>query len=71
MIFNGSFIIESIFAIPGLGQYYVKAVSDSDYSVIMGLTIFISGLYILSLIFVDILYGLVDPRIRVAKEKDK
>lgn len=66
-IFAGSFIIESIFGIPGLGKYFVSAVNDLDYPMIMGLTVFISFLYIVSLIVVDILYGLVDPRIRVAK----
>jgi oligopeptide transport system permease protein len=66
-IFAGAFIIESIFAIPGLGRYFVSAVNDSDYSIIMGLTIFLSGLYIASLILVDILYGIVDPRIRLTK----
>ena len=66
-IFAGSFIIEKMFSIPGLGFYYVKAVSDNDYTMIIGLTIFFALLYVGSLIVVDILYGIVDPRIRVAK----
>lgn len=66
-IFGGSFILEKMFSIPGLGNYYVKAVSDSDYTMIIGLTIFFAILYTLALISVDILYGIVDPRIRVAK----
>ncbi len=68
-IFGGSFILESIFGIPGLGSYYVKAIQDNDYTMILGQTIFFAGLYIASLILVDILYGIVDPRIRLAKEK--
>ncbi|WP_242996762.1 ABC transporter permease [Coprococcus sp. AF21-14LB] len=68
-IFAGSFIIEKMFAIPGLGSYYVKAVSDNDYTMVIGLTIFFAILYVLALIIVDILYGIVDPRIRVAKGK--
>ncbi|MGN0406446.1 MAG: ABC transporter permease [Bariatricus sp.] len=68
-IFAGSFIIEKMFSIPGLGFYYVKAVSDNDYTMIIGLTIFFAILYVGSLIVVDILYGIVDPRIRVAKGK--
>lgn len=68
-VFAGSFIIEKMFAIPGLGSYYVKAVSDNDYTMIIGLTIFYAILYVASLIIVDILYGIVDPRIRVAKGK--
>ncbi|MBU5428052.1 ABC transporter permease [Tissierella pigra] len=66
-IFGGSFIIEKMFSIPGLGNYYVKAVSDSDYTMIIGLTIFFAILYTLALILVDILYGIVDPRIRVTE----
>ncbi len=69
-IFAGSFILESMFGIPGLGSYYVKAVTDNDYTMIIGLTVFIAALYIVSLIFVDILYGVADPRIRVAKNSD-
>lgn len=70
-VFTGSFVIEQIFSIPGLGSYFVTTVNDSDYSMILGLTIFASVLYIISLIVVDILYGLADPRIRITKGKDK
>jgi len=69
MIFIGSFVIESIFAIPGLGQYFVSSVSDRDYTMIMGQTVFMSSLFIVSLVAVDILYGLVDPRIRLSGGK--
>ncbi|HHY12644.1 MAG TPA: ABC transporter permease [Firmicutes bacterium] len=65
-IFGSSFVIERIFAIPGLGSYYVKAVSDNDYTMVLGITIFYAMLYVASLIIVDILYGIVDPRIKVA-----
>lgn len=58
-----------MFAIPGLGFYYVKAVSVNDYTMVIGLTIFFAILFVGSLIVVDILYGIVDPRIRVAKGK--
>lgn len=68
-IFAGSFILEKMFSIPGLGFYYVKAVSDNDYTMIIGLTIFYAILYVVSLIVVDILYGVVDPRIRVSQGK--
>lgn len=66
-VFAGSFILEKMFSIPGLGFYYVKAVSDNDYTMIIGLTIFFAILFVVALIVVDILYGIVDPRIRVAK----
>ena len=64
-IFGGSFIIEKMFSIPGVGCYYVKAVSDNDYTMIIGLTIFFAVIYVASMIAVDIVYGIVDPRIRV------
>jgi len=65
----GAFVIESIFAIPGLGQYFVSSISDRDYTMIMGQTILVSAVYVISLFVVDIVYGLVDPRIRVSGEK--
>ena len=68
-VFAGSFILEKMFSIPGLGFYYVKAVSDNDYTMIIGLTIFFAILFVGALIGVDILYGIADPRIRVAKGK--
>ena len=68
-VFAGSFILEKMFSIPGLGFYYVKAVSDNDYTLIIGLTIFFAILFVGALIVVDILYGIADPRIRVAKGK--
>lgn len=69
MIFVGSFVIESIFSIPGLGSYFVSSIGDRDYTMIMGQTIFMSSLFIISLVVVDIVYGLVDPRIRLAGGK--
>ena len=68
-VFAGSFILEKMFSIPGLGFYYVKAVSENDYTMIIGLTIFFAILFVGALIVVDILYGIADPRIRVAKGK--
>ncbi len=68
-ILTGSFVIESIFAIPGLGDSFVSSVSNRDYTLIMGLTIFMAFLYIVSLVIVDILYSVIDPRIRVTGEK--
>lgn len=68
-IFAGSFILEKMFAIPGLGAYYVKSVSDNDYTMILGLTVFFAMIYVACLIVVDILYGIVDPRIRITKSE--
>jgi ABC-type dipeptide/oligopeptide/nickel transport system permease component len=67
-ITTGGFVVESVFAIPGLGRYFVQAVQQLDYTVIMGLTVFYGAFLALMVIVVDILYGFVDPRIRVAKE---
>ena len=61
----GSFIVENIFSIPGLGQWYVKSVANRDYSLIMGLTLFYSFILMTLNFIVDIACGLLDPRIRI------
>jgi len=66
-ITTGGFVVESVFAIPGLGRYFVQAVQQLDYTVIMGLTVFYGAFLVVMVIVVDIVYGFVDPRIRVAK----
>ena len=68
-IFSGSFIIEKIFAIPGLGKYFISAINDRDYSVVLGLNIFFTGLYIVAMLASDILLMLVDPRLRLSNDK--
>ncbi len=68
-VFVGSFVIESIFGIPGFGQVYVSAINNRDFTMILGQTIMLNAFYILSLLIVDILYGFIDPRIRVFKGK--
>ena len=66
-IITGSFVIELIFNIPGIGQYYITAVSSRDYSVVMGLTVMLSAIVIFANLIVDILYGVLDPRTRDAR----
>ena len=66
-VFSGSFVIETIFSIPGLGYYYITAVNDRDFPMIVGCAMFYTGIYILSLLVVDILYVIVDPRIRLSE----
>ena len=61
---TGSFIIENIFAIPGIGRYYVTSVSGRDYSTVMGITVLLAILIIVANLVVDILYGYLDPRTR-------
>jgi ABC-type dipeptide/oligopeptide/nickel transport system permease component len=65
IITTGGFVVESVFAIPGLGRYFVQAVAQLDYTVIMGTTVFFGAFLVLMVILVDILYGFIDPRIRV------
>lgn len=65
-VLTGTFVIESIFAIPGMGKYYVQSVQNLDYSLILGMTIFYGALLIIANFVVDILYGFIDPRIRIA-----
>ncbi|WP_035291440.1 ABC transporter permease [Clostridium sp. KNHs214] len=67
-IFGGAFITESIFAIPGIGFNFVESINNRDYTMIMGQTIFMATLFIVALLVVDILYSVVDPRIRVDGE---
>ncbi|ABB15904.1 ABC transporter permease [Carboxydothermus hydrogenoformans] len=66
-IFTGSFVIEKIFVIPGLGRDFVTSITNRDYTVIMGLTIFYSVLLIFMNLLVDISYGFIDPRIKLGK----
>ena len=63
-IITGSFIVELIFAIPGIGRYYVTAVEALDYSVVMGLTVLLAIIIIFANLVVDVLYGFLDPRTR-------
>jgi ABC-type dipeptide/oligopeptide/nickel transport system permease component len=64
-ITTGGFVVELIFAIPGLGRYFVEAVQQLDYTVIMGTTVFYGAFLVLMVLIVDIVYGIADPRIRV------
>ena len=66
-VLTGSFVVEKIFGIPGLGQWFVLSVANRDYSLIMSLTIFYSAFLMVSVFIVDIIYSLLDPRIKVIK----
>lgn len=68
-ITTGGFVVETIFAIPGLGRYFVQAVQQMDYTVIMGLTVFYGGFLVFMVVLVDIAYGLIDPRISLARRR--
>lgn len=69
-VITGTLVVEQIFAIPGLGKYFVQAIYSNDYTLIMGLTIFYSLLLIVVMFFTDIIYGFIDPRIRLAKGRN-
>lgn len=64
-IVTGSFVVENIFAIPGLGRHFVLSIGNRDYTVIMGTTVFYSILLLFAVLIVDILYVLIDPRIQL------
>jgi len=64
-ILTGSFVIEKIFNVPGLGKYFIESIHSRDYSTIMGLTIFLAALIIFMNLVVDVAYVFVDPRIKL------
>ena len=63
----GSFVVESVFAIDGLGTYFVNGVQQNDYTLIMGTTVFYGSFLVLMVLVVDLIYGFIDPRIQVEK----
>jgi ABC-type dipeptide/oligopeptide/nickel transport system permease component len=64
LIITGTFVIEIIFSIPGIGRYFVQSVFNRDFSVVMGVTVLTSVVVIIANLFVDIMYGFLDPRTR-------
>jgi oligopeptide transport system permease protein len=63
---TGTLIVETIFSIPGIGEQFVRSIFDSDYPVIMGTTLLFAVFFVASYLIQDVLYGVIDPRIRVA-----
>ena len=66
-VLTGSFVIEKMFSIPGLGKYFVDSINDRDYTMVLGVTVFYAIFLIIMMILVDIVYVLVDPKIKVGK----
>ncbi|MZQ81850.1 ABC transporter permease subunit [Paenibacillus sp. 5J-6] len=66
-VITGTLVVEQIFSVPGLGKHFVSSVYSNDYTMISGLTIFYSAILILVIFITDIVYGFVDPRIRLGK----
>lgn len=69
-IITGSLVVETIFAVPGIGLFFVESIQVNDYTLIMGVTIFYSILILATIFLVDILYGVIDPRIRLTGAKE-
>jgi len=63
-LLTGSFVVEYVFAIPGMGRFFITAVTDRDYPLIMGVTLVYTALLIAANLVVDLCYSYVDPRIR-------
>lgn len=66
-LMTGSLVIEQIFSIPGIGEQFTKSILVNDYPTIMGITIMYSFMLLIIILIVDILYGLIDPRMRQVK----
>lgn len=64
-VLTGTFVLERIFAIPGMGKFYVNSINDLDYTMVLGMTAFYGIFLVLANLVVDILYGVVDPRIKL------
>ena len=69
-LMTGSLVVEKIFAIPGVGSLLVNAIQSNDYNVVISLSFIYSTMYIAIMLVVDLLYGVIDPRIRLAKKGD-
>ncbi len=66
---TGSYVVETIYQIPGLGQYFITSVIDRDYPMVMGMTLFYGGILIACSLAVDLAYGIIDPRIRIEEQR--
>lgn len=64
-VFTGAFVTERMFAIPGIGFYYISSINNNDYTMVLGTTVFYAILFIAMQLILDIVYTLIDPRIRV------
>ncbi|MGV3488757.1 MAG: ABC transporter permease [Tuberibacillus sp.] len=69
-LITGSLVIEEIFSIPGIGSLFVDSIKMNDYTMIMAVTLLFSSLFVLMILIIDLLYGVIDPRIRVAGQKE-
>ena len=63
-LITGSFVVEKVFGIPGIGNLFTNSILNRDYTLIMGITVFFSVILVICILVVDILYVLIDPRIK-------
>lgn len=70
-VLSGSLFIENVFSIPGVGSYYVKCITERDVPIIMGMTVFYAAINIVAIFVSDVLYGIVDPRIKITGGKTR
>lgn len=68
-VFTGAFVTEKMFAIPGIGKYYIDSINSRDYTMVLGTTVFYAVLFIVMQMVLDIIYTLIDPRIRISSDK--
>lgn len=69
-ILTGAFVVEQVFSVPGLGKYFVIAVREKDHFLTAGTTIFYGTFLVLATLAVDLLYGVIDPRVKIADSKE-
>ena len=69
-VLTGAFVVENIFGIPGMGRYFVQCVQQNDYPMVAGITMFYGSFLVLANLVVDILYGLIDPRVKLTGGKE-
>lgn len=69
-ILTGAFVVEKVFSIPGMGKFFVLAITQNDYPLIVGTTIFYGAFLIIATLIVDILYGFIDPRVNLSGKKE-
>ena len=69
-LLTGSLAVENIYSIPGIGSLFVDSIKSNDYTTILGLTLFYSAFYVVTILIVDLLYCVIDPRIRLSPEKE-
>ena len=69
-VLTGGFVVEKIFTIPGMGRYFVDSITQNDFTMIAGVTLFYGVFLIVAILVVDLLYGVIDPRVNVANVKE-